>query len=166
MDLGSAASIGIGLIKHKDEIGGALGGVAGLGKLGGKGFAAIAEQFHLSKKLTGQISQALEEQSNPKNLSSLQALSYLHYFDANGNGEVTKEELQQGMKQLESSGLGNNGMYQKLHGMGEMLLKNYDKAAQLDGNAGSISYQDLGKLVNLDKRVATLSEADWQKLNA
>lgn len=166
MDLGTAASIGIGLIKHRDELGSALGGIAGIGKLGGEGFAKIAEKFHLPKGLARHISNAIDENNNPKNTSGVQVLASMRYFDADKNGEISKEELTQGLTQLRESGLAKSAEAAKLYQMGDMMLKSYDKVAQLDGAGASVSYQDLGKLLNQDGKLATLSPEDWQKLNA
>lgn len=165
MNLETAASIGIGVLKHRQEIGAALGGLQGLGKLSGEGFAKIAEQFNLPGGLARKIGNAITEQRDPNNINAVQSMSYLHHFDANGNGQVTKEELNAGLQKLQETGLAN-GPAKKLYAMGDMLLKNYDKVAQLDGDAASVSYKDLGKLIRQDEKVATLSPADWQKLNA
>ncbi|MCE3236009.1 MAG: hypothetical protein K0Q50_2189 [Vampirovibrio sp.] len=166
MDFGTAASIGIGLIKHRDGLGSALGGLAGISKMGGEGFAKIAEKFHLPKGLTQQITNAIDENSNPKNTSGVQVLASMRYFDADKNGEITKEELNQGLTQLRESGLTKSADAAKLYQMGDMMLKNYDKVSQLDGEGTSVSYKDMGKLLNQDGKLATLSPDDWQKLNA
>ena len=166
MNFGTAASIGIGLIQHRQEIGAALGGLTGLGTAGGEGFAKIAEKFHLPKGISQQITDALQENNNPSNISGVQVLASMRYFDADRNGQISKDELTQGLKQLQDSGLANKGDAAKLYQMGDMMLKNYDKVAQLDGNEASVSAMDMGKLLNQDGKIATLSPADWQKLNA
>lgn len=166
MNLQTAASIGMGLIKHRQEIGTALGGLSGLGKLvGGEGFGKIASQFGLKKEMSAQIGQAIEANLNAANVNTLQALGYFNHFDADKNGEVSKAELTQGLQQLEAAGL-TGGQFQKLHSMGQMLLKNYEQVAQLDGNAGSVSLADLGKLANRDGNVALITPADWQSLQS
>ncbi len=154
MSLETAASIGLGLLKNREAVGTALG----LGKLGGQGFAKIAARVKAELN-------ALED-TNPNNINTLQALNNLSHFDADKNGQVTKDELTQGLQKLTGAGIANNGQFKKLYTMGEMMLKNYDKLAQLDGNASGISYQDIGKLANQDQRVATIALADWGKLNA
>jgi hypothetical protein len=166
MSLETAASIGIGLIKHRQEIGAALSGISGLGKLTGEGFSKIAQQFHLPTGITKSIAQAIEENRNPKNINSIQVLASLQYFDADHNGELSKDELSQGLQHLKDAGLSNSGNAAKLYQLGDKMLQQYDKVAQLDGNAASISYKDIGKLLNQDGKIATLSPDDWSKLNA
>lgn len=166
MDFGTAASIGIGLIKHRDDIGSALGGLAGISKIGGEGFAKIADKFHLPKGISQQISGAIAENNNPDNTSGVQVLASIRYFDADHNGEITKAELTQGLTQLQQSGLSKSAEAAKLYQMGDMMLKNYDKVAQLDSAGASVSYKDIGKLLNQDGKLGTLSPDDWQKLNA
>lgn len=163
MSIETAASIGIGLIKHRQEIGAALGN---LGKLSGAGFTKIAQEFHLPTGLTQKISTALDENNNPPNISSVQVLAGMQYFDANHDGQVSQDELTQGMSKLKASGQSASGNGAQLYSMGDMLLKNYTKVAQLDGNASGISTADTLRLVTQDGRGGTLSSADWSHLNA
>jgi hypothetical protein len=167
MDLGTAASIGIGLLQHRKEIGSiAMGGIKGLGSISGQGFSKIAEHFHLPKGISKQIGQAIEDNRNPENFNGVQVMASLQFFDADRNGEISKTELTQGLQQLKNSGLSNNGNATKLYQLGDIMLKNYEKVAQLDGSGTSVSYTDMGKLINQDGKIATLSTSDWNKLNA
>jgi len=168
MDLGTAASIGIGLIQHRKEIGSiAMGGMKGLSNISGQGFSKIAEHFHLPKGISKQIGQAIDDNRNPENFNSVQVMASLQFFDADRNGQISQTELSQGMQQLKTSGLSSGGgNAAKLYQLGDMMLKNYDKVAQLDGTGTSISYADAGKLINQDGKIATLAASDWEKLNA
>ena len=167
MDLGTAASIGIGLIQHRKEIGAiAMGGINGLSKISGQGFSKIAEQFHLPKGLSKQMAQAIDDNRNPDNFNSVQVMASMQFFDADRNGEISKTELTQGMQQLKASGLASGGNAAKLYQLGDKMLQHYDKVAQLDGTGTSVSYADAAKLINQDGKIATLSTADWDKLNA
>jgi hypothetical protein len=144
----------------------ALNGLSGLGKLTGEGFSKIAAQFHLPTGLTKPIAQAIDENRNPNNMNSVQVLASLQYFDANHDGQINKAELTQGLQHLKDAGLSGSGDSAKLYQLGDKLLQQYDKVAQLDGNSASISYKDVGKLINQDGKIASLSEADWNQLNA
>jgi hypothetical protein len=166
MNLATAASIGMGVLQHRQEIQTALGGLSGLGKLSGEGFSKIAQQFGLSKGASQSIAKAIDDGRNPNNTPGVQALLTLNYFDADKNGQVTRDELTQGLQKLNASGLASQGAYAKMANIGEKLLQNYDKVSALDGQAGGISYRDMGQLLQRDKNAATLSDADWQTLNA
>jgi hypothetical protein len=163
MSIGTAVSLGVGLIQHRQEIGAAI---SGLSKLSGAGFEKIAQEFHLPKGLTQQISNALNDANNPQNTSSVQVLAGMHYFDANQDGKVTQDELTQGLNHLKSTGQDATAKGASLSKLGELMLKNYAKVAQLDGVASGISTDDTLKLVSGDGKSATLSANDWQKLNA
>jgi len=159
MSIETAASIGLGLIKHRQEIGAA---VSNLTKLSGAGFTKIAQEFHLPTGLTQKISTALDENKNPQNFNLIQVLSGMQTFDANHDGQVSKDELTQGMSKLKASGQSSSQLYS----MGDMLLKNYEKVAQMDGSANGISVKDTLKLVTQDGKGGTLSSSDWERLNA
>lgn len=163
MTIGTALSLGVGLVKHRQEIGAAI---SGLSKLSGAGFEKIAQEFHLPKGLTQSITNALNDSNNPQNTSSVQVLAGMHYFDANQDGKVTQDELSQGLNQLKTTGQDTSKKGAALYKMGDLMLKNYAKVAQLDGVNTSISANDTVKLVSSDGKGASLSPADWQKLNA
>jgi hypothetical protein len=163
MSMETALSVGIGILKHRQEIGAAL---SSLGKLSGEGFSKIAQELHLPQGLSQKISNALNENKNPQNTSSVQVLAGLRYFDADKNGQITQDELTQGLDKLKSGGQNTTENGAKLYSMGDMLLKNYTKVAQLDGNTGGISTQDAVKLVSQDCKGGTLSSNDWKRLDA
>jgi hypothetical protein len=166
MNFGTAASIGIGLIKHRQEIGTALGQLGNLGKISGEGFAQIAQKFHLPKGIGQQISNAIQENNNPNYTNGVELLASMRYFDADQDGNISKTELTQGLQQLQDAGLTSQSKAAKLYQLGDQMLKNYDKIAQLDGTGSTISAKDMGHLLNQDGNLATLSPNDWQKLNA
>lgn len=159
MAIETAVSVGVGLLRNPQAIGSALNS---LSKISGAGFTKIAQELHLPTGLTQKISTALDENHNPQNLSSVQVLANMKYFDANNDGQVTQDELTQGMNTLKSGGKTGTQLYS----MGNLMLQNYTKVAQLDGNASGISTTDSLKLVSKDGMGGTLSSADWQKLNA
>jgi hypothetical protein len=163
MSIGTAVSVGMGIIKHRQEIGEAL---SGLSQLSGAGFAKIAQDFHLPKGLTQSISSALNAHQQPQSPSSAQVLAGMHYFDANQDGNVSQAELSQGLNQLKATGQDGTGKGAQLYKLGDLMLKNYNKVAQLDGAANGISANDTLKLASQDGKGATLSTLDWQKLNA
>lgn len=157
MSFESVASIGLQALKHRQEIGSALNGVAGLANLAGNQvFGKIFE-----KKLQGQQGNC---QAPSQGLNTLQGLSALGYFDADRNGQISKQEITDGLQKLNAAGLGQNGAYAKLNEFGQKLLQNYDKVSALDGNGTSLSYLDLGKLAGQDNQVMSISDADWQKV--
>jgi hypothetical protein len=167
MSLETAASIGIGLLKNPQELGMALNGLSGLGKLTGEGFSKIAAQFHLPTRISSPIAQAIDENRDPNTMNSVQVLTSMRYYDANQDGQISQAELTQGLQQLQAAGLaGTGGPGDKLYQLGNHMLQQYSKVAQLDGNSASISYKDAGKLINQDGNIATLSTADWNALNA
>jgi len=164
MSIETAASIGLGLIKHHQEIG------AALSKLSGPGFNKIMQELHLPQGLADKISN-LTHQGQSAGISSTgsgtaQVLAGVKYFDANNDGQLSQDELTQGMDKLKTNGLDSTTNGAKLYSMGDMLLKNYAKVAQLDGNANGISASDATQLAGLDGSRTTLSSADWQHLNA
>jgi hypothetical protein len=154
MSFESVASIGLQALKHRQEIGAALKGVAGLANLAGnQSFGKIFEK------------QIQNQQNNSKpGLNTLQGLSGLSYFDADGNRQISKQEITDGLQKLNAAGLGQSGAYAKLNEFGQKLLQNYDKVSALDGNGASLSYLDLGKLAGQDQQAASISDADWQKV--
>lgn len=163
MNLEKAVTIGAGLIRHREEIGAALGSVS---RLTGAGFEKIAERFHLPGKISRPISKALDESHSGQTTSGLHLLSSMSYFDADRNGTLSRTELETGLSRLRESGMNTSGQGLRLDKLGEKLLANYDGVARLDGAADGISIRDMGKLLNQDGKIATLSEEDWQKLNA
>lgn len=133
----------------------------------GKGFSQIAQKLGLSEKLGQQVGQAVSELANAMgNHSGSQVLNALQYFDADKNGAITRDELTQGLQKLQGLGVSQSGTTGKLYQMGDNLLKNYDRLAAQDGNASTLSFQDVGTLMAKDGHQATLSRADWQALNA
>jgi hypothetical protein len=165
MNLGTAASIGVELLQHRREIGTALNGLSTVGKgvgklLAGEGFSKIAQKFHLSDQ---DLTDTLGVKSPP---SAVQGLSDMNYYDADKNGEVTREELTQGLQALEQSQLNQTNAGARIKALGEQMLKNYDNLAQQDGNAGSVSYRDYARLTGMDNRIGTLSADDWRFLNS
>jgi hypothetical protein len=163
MSMETALSVGIGLIKHRQEIGAAI---SSLGKLSGESFGKIAQELHLPQGLSQKIDQALSKGRIPQNTSRTEVLAGLKTFDANLDGKITREELTQELNRLKSSGQIDTDYGARLYSMGDLLLKNYDKVAQLDGKASSVSTEDVLKLVAQDGKADTLSSADWQGLNA
>jgi hypothetical protein len=166
MDLGTAASIGIDVFKHRNDIKAALGGLSDLSKLSGSGFSKIAGQFGLPTGIGHAIAGAIDNTQSTGNTSGVQAMLAMNYFDADKNGEVSRQELTNGLQHLGDSGLSGQAEYKNLTTFGQRMLQNYDKAATLDGQGGVISYRDLGKLIQRDGNVASLSDADWQSLQA
>ncbi len=159
MNFDTAAKIGLGLLKHHDEIGKLLGGAGKL--LGGEGAGKLADRFAgaLAKKLD-----KLEADPPPGGVNTLQALRNFAYFDADRNGRLTRDELTAGLQKLESAGLASP-QNQQLHSLGSQLLAKYDQAAALDGDNQTVSYLDLGTLAAKDGRAMFLSDADWGKLS-
>jgi hypothetical protein len=165
MSLNTAASIGLELLQHRGQIAQLLKGVGGLGRglgqmLGGAGADKLGGQFQV------QLKEALAAVNDPKTTNTLQAFKASQAFDTDRNGVVSKDELTSGLQQLEASGLSSQGAMAKTYATGKLLLQNYDKVAALDGQNDSISYRDLGRLVQRDGQPMMLSQADWQSLNA
>lgn len=160
MNLNTAASIGLGLLGKSNNIGMALGAANALGK----GFEGIAKRLHLNEALSGAVDSVMNNAPSRRS-GTLQVLTSTAFFDADRNGQITQTELQNGLKKLDESGFADKPGAQKLHQLGENMLKNYQKVAALDGQAGGISYADLGLLANKDNHPATLSAADWSALN-
>lgn len=158
MNFDTAAKIGLGLLKHQDEIGKLLGGAGKL--LGGEGAGKLADRFAgaLAKKLD-----RLEAGAPPDGLNTLQALRGFAYFDADRNGQLTRDELAAGLQKLEAAGLATP-QNQQMHALGNRLLAQYDQAAALDGDHQTVSYLDIGTLAARDGRSMFLSDADWAKL--
>lgn len=166
MDLAKAASIGMGVLQHKNEIKAAISGLTEIGQVTGKSFSKIAEQFGLSKNIRDSIASALETSNNPNQTSGVQALLAMGYFDTDKNGAISRTELSEGLQKLNASGLANKEGYQQLSSFGNKLLQHYDQAANLDGQGASFSYRDMGKLLQRDQNALALSDSDWQSLNA
>ncbi len=138
----------------------------GASKLAGQGFSQIAKKLGLSGSLGQQVGQALEQLAEgAKNTGGQQVLSGLQYFDADKNGQISREELSQGLQKLQDLGLSQSGPNRKLYQMGDQMLQNYNRLALQDGNAAAISYKDMGTLMAKDGKQAALSQADWHGLN-
>jgi hypothetical protein len=166
MNFGTAASVGLELLQNHQNVGAAFSGAMGASKLAGQGFSKIAQKLGLSGPLGQQVGQALEQLANSaKNTGGQQVLSGLQYFDANKNGQVSREELSQGLQKLQDLGLSQSGPNRKLYQLGDQMLQHYDRLALLDGNAASVSYKDMGTLMAKDGKQAVLSKVDWQALN-
>lgn len=161
MNLDVAAKIGLGLLKHHDEVGKLLGGAGKL--LGGEGVGKLADRF--AGTLANRLDRIQDRNGPVDGLNSINALKGFAHFDADKNGKLSKEELTEGLQKLEAAGL-TLPQDQQLHALGTQLLKNYEKAAALDGQAESVSYLDMGLLIGKDNRATHLSAADWQSLNA
>lgn len=166
MNFGTAASIGLEALKKGQSVGSALGGALGASPLAGQGFAKIATQLGLTEKLGQQAGQVLNQLIQPNALNGTQVVNGLQYFDADKNGQISKAELIQGLQKLQDLGLSGSGDSKKLYQLGDQMLKNYDRIAQQDGAAASISYKDVGKVMAQDGTQASLSQVDWQRLNA
>ncbi len=167
MDFSTAASVGVELFKNRQNIGAALNGVSGAGKLAGAGFSKIAQKFNLPGDLGTQVGQVLEQAgASAKASGGMQVLNGMQFFDADKNGQISREELTQGLQKLQDSGQAQTGDTAKLYKMGDLMLKNYERLSQQDGLATGISYKDMGQLMAQDGAQANLTPADWQKLNA
>ena len=57
-------------------------------------------------------------------ISSIQVLAGMQYFDANHDGQVSQDELPQGLNKLKASGQSASGNGAQLYSLGDMLLKN------------------------------------------
>lgn len=164
MNFGAAASIGLEILQNRQAVGSA---VNGLTRMTGNGFSQVAQKFGLSPQLGQQVQSVLQEIGNHSNQNGLHVLNGMQFFDADKNGQISRDELNQGLQKLQQMGLSQTGgVTGKLAQMGAQMLKSYDRLAQLDGNAASVSYQDMGKLMAQDGHQATLSGADWEKMNA
>jgi hypothetical protein len=158
MSFNTMASVGLEAFKHRQQIGAALHGAAGL---------AGAAKGELFGKIFGNLEAKQNQAAGPDTkdgLNSLQALTGFGFFDADHNGQLSKQELTEGLQKLSDSGLGQNGPYAKLNEFGQKLLQNYDQAAALDGNGTGFSYRDLGDLAKQDGQAVRISNGDWQKL--
>lgn len=164
MNLNTAASIGLGLLKHRDELAAGLKGLAGLAKDSGQGFAKIAERFHLDPAKLEKIADRVAQAPIVPNGSTTEALMALRYFDKDQNGSVSREELQQGLQSLESSGLAGQEIHRQLYQIGSKMLANYDKLASLDAKTG-LGYGDVIALAGRDGRMGEISSSDWQALS-
>lgn len=165
MNFGTAVSIGLEAIKNGQSLGTALGGALSASKLAGNEFGKIATRLGLNENLGQQVGQVLDKVIQPKSLTGTQVMNGLQYFDADKNGQISKAELSQGLQKLQDLGVSQSGESQKLHQLGEQLLKNYDRVARQDGLTSGISYRDVGQVMAQDGNKAGLSQADWQKLN-
>jgi hypothetical protein len=161
MSLESVASIGLQALKHRQQIGTALNGLAGLAHIGGGQAQAFSKI--LGQKLQMQNNSNIDGTTTSQSLNTLSAMAGLAYFDADHNGQVSKQELTDGLQKLNASG-GQGALSTKLNALGQNLLKNYDKLAGLDSNNAGLNYRDLDKLANQDGHMASISNEDWQSL--
>lgn len=165
MNFGTAASIGLEALKNGQSMGSAFSGALGASKLAGQGFGKIATQLGLTEKLGQQVGQVLDKVIQPNTLNGSQVINGLQYFDADKNGQISKAELTQGLQKLQDLGLSQSGDSKKLYQLGDQMLKNYDRIAQQDGTAASISYKDVGRVMAQDGTQTSLSQSDWQRFS-
>lgn len=160
MSLGAAASIGMQVYKHRQQIGAALQGINGLGQL------AQNPMFgKILGKLESGLSNTTNSSSQPGGTNTITAMGGLAFFDADHNGQLTQQELTTGLSKLSTSGLDQNTTG-KLSQLGQKMLQNYQKVAALDGTNNSISFSDISRLGTQDGQWQNISDADWQKVLA
>ncbi len=163
MSMETALSIGMGLIQHRQAVGAALNG---LSQLSGGDFGKIAQKFHLPKGVSQPIQKGLKEMQNLPQSNTLQVLAGLNSFDADRDGNLTQNELTQGLSEMKSNGQASTKKGAARYQLGETMLKNYTQIASLDGHASNISLKDTLKLANQDGKITNVSTRDWQSLNA
>ena len=153
MSLEAAAKIGLEIFKHRQEIGTVLKGAGDF--LKSAQATKVADRFatrladRIADKTSGVDAAAL--MAGGGSVSNATAFLQLQAFDANKDGSVSREELTQGLETATDAGV---------KALGQTMLKNYDKAALLDGKDG-VSIYDLAKVAGTDGRMAHLSAADW-----
>lgn len=151
MTLESVASVGLEVLNRK-ELGSALNGLMGGARL----FNNIFE-----KQKNHALLSAPGTTSAGGQTSTMQALIGLKTFDSDGNGQISRQELETGLQTLP-----DNNATARLKALGQKLLQNYDKAAVLDGNASGVSLGDIARLAGRDGQAISVSAADWQKLQS
>ncbi len=119
----------------------------------------------------------LERLASYGQIDTEQALARFGTFDANGDGQVTREELTQGLEALShtmansQTGGGSADALklqeaQQLYQLGQGILQNYDIVAGLDGNTAGVSSGDLLELAGRDRHARQIAITDWQNLLA
>lgn len=119
----------------------------------------------------------LERMASYGQIDTEQALARFGAFDANGDGQVTREELTKGLEELShtmaNSQTGSTPAdalkiqeAQQLYQLGQGILQNYDIVAGLDGNSAGVASGDLLELAGRDSHARRISLPDWQNLLA
>lgn len=175
-----AGAVGLNLLSQHGpqlmKLAGALGGDTA------RGFAQAtrnAMEKGLGRLAEGQVGGPLFRQKPGQlnGLSTQQAYHYFERFDANGDGQLSKQEINKGLVSLEKDIAAKankknlserdmdvlQGLYQAKQ-FASSIIRNYDTLANLDGSSFSVSKTDLMHLAGQDGQIRSISQQDWQAL--
>ncbi len=112
-------------------------------------------------------------------INTEKALSAFQSFDTDANGEISQDELSQGIADLDTqlanlhdrdhSGASTESRTQradmnKMRNMAQSALNNYQIIAGLDGNTKGLTSEDLMALAGQDTHTDSISLRDWRSV--